>query len=243
MARKESWCIRVDEKTIKPIQTEYKGYKFRSRLEAKWAVFFDAAKIRYEYEPEGYETEDGKRYLPDFYLPDFDLYVEVKRDTEEGLGEIIGKCEQAIVWGGAIKRLLILSTVPQGKSIDGGMWHFPCIYWNDTAPCWGWWFFCDYGETEDAPIFGQTSRWDCSLYPSSLNWILQEKSIKAVSDVKLRSWCPACEHWFPNSANRTEEKIKEDIKVQEQFNQRVFKCFDKARKARFEFGETPAKEE
>jgi hypothetical protein len=36
---------------IKPIETEYGGYKFRSRLEARWAVFFDTAKIKYEYEP------------------------------------------------------------------------------------------------------------------------------------------------------------------------------------------------
>ena len=115
---------------IKAIQTEYNGIKFRSRLEARWAVFFDTAKIRYEYEPEGYETEDGGKYLPDFYLPDFDLYVEVKRDTEEGIKEIIEKCEKAIVWGGAIKQILILSDIPKGESVDGGLWHFPCIYWS-----------------------------------------------------------------------------------------------------------------
>ncbi len=38
---------------IKAIDTVYNGYKFRSRLEARWAVFFDAAGIKYEYEPEG----------------------------------------------------------------------------------------------------------------------------------------------------------------------------------------------
>lgn len=51
---------------IKPIETEYNGYKFRSRLEARWAVFFDAIEIPYEYEPEGYELKSGW-YLPDFY--------------------------------------------------------------------------------------------------------------------------------------------------------------------------------
>lgn len=45
---------------IKPIETYYNGYRFRSRLEARWAVFFDALGVRYEYEPEGYHTEDGK---------------------------------------------------------------------------------------------------------------------------------------------------------------------------------------
>ena len=61
-----------------PIQTEYKGYKFRSRLEARWAVFFDAVGCQYEYEPEGYELQDGTKYLPDFYIPKHDLFVEIK---------------------------------------------------------------------------------------------------------------------------------------------------------------------
>ena len=57
---------------IKAIETVYNGYRFRSRLEARWAVFFDAAGIKYEYEPEGFETNEGTKYLPDFYLPEYD---------------------------------------------------------------------------------------------------------------------------------------------------------------------------
>jgi hypothetical protein len=63
---------------IKAIETEYKGYKFRSRLEARWAIFFDTAGIPWEYEKEGYELSTGERYLPDFYLPKNDIFVEVK---------------------------------------------------------------------------------------------------------------------------------------------------------------------
>lgn len=66
--------------TIKPIETKYKGYTFRSRLEARWAVFFDALDIKWEYEPEGFKLSDGTYYLPDFYLPTFSsgMYCEVK---------------------------------------------------------------------------------------------------------------------------------------------------------------------
>lgn len=64
---------------MKAIETEYKGYKFRSRLEARWAVFFDIIGIRWEYEPEGIVLSDGTPYLPDFYLIDFHCYFEVKR--------------------------------------------------------------------------------------------------------------------------------------------------------------------
>jgi hypothetical protein len=59
------------------IETRYAGCRFRSRLEARWAVFFDHLGIAWEYEPEGYEVASG-RYLPDFYLPEFQKWIEVK---------------------------------------------------------------------------------------------------------------------------------------------------------------------
>lgn len=62
---------------IKPIETYYNGYRFRSRLEARWAVFFDSLGIKYEYEPEGLSI-NGKNYLPDFYLPESKQFFEVK---------------------------------------------------------------------------------------------------------------------------------------------------------------------
>lgn len=81
---------------IKPIETHYNGYRFRSRLEARWAVFFDAAGIKYEYEPEGFVIESyGVAYLPDFFLPRFKTYVEIKRGNlpEEEMYKIEDKCE------------------------------------------------------------------------------------------------------------------------------------------------------
>jgi hypothetical protein len=63
---------------IKPIETYYNGYRFRSRLEARWAVLFDTLGIPYQYEPQGFQLSDGTYYLPDFYLPTLDVWVEVK---------------------------------------------------------------------------------------------------------------------------------------------------------------------
>lgn len=57
------------------IETTYKGYKFRSRLEAKWACVFDQLGWEWEYEP-----IDFNGYIPDFYI-DFgkrQWYVEIK---------------------------------------------------------------------------------------------------------------------------------------------------------------------
>lgn len=47
---------------MKAIETIYNNYHFRSRLEARWAVFFDTLGIEYRYEPEGYDL-DGLWYL------------------------------------------------------------------------------------------------------------------------------------------------------------------------------------
>lgn len=76
---------------IKAIETSYKGHRFRSRLEARWAVVFDALGIRWQYEAQGYEvghrvsleSERTWGYLPDFWLPDLSLFVEVKGSLTE----------------------------------------------------------------------------------------------------------------------------------------------------------------
>lgn len=65
---------------IQAIETIYKGYKFRSRLEARWAVWFDSLGIQWEYEKEGYQLRSGW-YLPDFWLPQFNAWFEIKGET------------------------------------------------------------------------------------------------------------------------------------------------------------------
>lgn len=87
--------------SIRAIETRYAGHKFRSRLEARWAVFFDHLGIPWEYEAQGFEWgpqtvfcdswTDGVRpiiggkYLPDFWLPSIETWFEVKgqHPTEE----------------------------------------------------------------------------------------------------------------------------------------------------------------
>lgn len=57
------------------IETVYRGVTFRSRLEAKWAAFFDLCQWKWEYEP-----IDLNGYIPDFILtfPNAPILVEVK---------------------------------------------------------------------------------------------------------------------------------------------------------------------
>jgi hypothetical protein len=71
---------------IKAIETQYKGYIFRSRLETRWAVFFDEIGLTWEYEPEGFDLGNAGWYLPDFRVgARFDniFYVEVKPENTQ----------------------------------------------------------------------------------------------------------------------------------------------------------------
>jgi hypothetical protein len=56
----------------------YGGITFRSTLEADWANTLDTLSIRWEYENRLVTLPQGAEYLPDFWLPDLDTYIEVK---------------------------------------------------------------------------------------------------------------------------------------------------------------------
>ncbi len=69
--------------TITPLETKYRGVKFRSRLEARWAVFFNEIGLAWQYEPDAFpiSKEPPSAYLPDFFLPDLNLFWEVKPEA------------------------------------------------------------------------------------------------------------------------------------------------------------------
>ena len=70
--------------------TRYKGHWFKSKLEARWAVFFDVVGIKWKYEPRCFRLRSGLYYIPDFYLPDQNIWWEVKPDRP---GEL--ECQKA----------------------------------------------------------------------------------------------------------------------------------------------------
>lgn len=100
---------------MKAIETYYNGYRFRSRLEARWAVFLDSLGVEYEYEPEGFDLGDGTCYLPDFRVichgmrgenckDSFPLWIEVKGEMSLDDADKIIKfsCENPILVVGKI---------------------------------------------------------------------------------------------------------------------------------------------
>ncbi len=100
--------------SIKPIQTRYAGHHFRSRLEARWAVAFDSLEQRWDYEPQGFDLGKAGFYLPDFWLPDVQMWAEVKPDAPS-FDEINKAVELANASG---KRVLFLIGTPA-----------PAAYW------------------------------------------------------------------------------------------------------------------
>lgn len=115
-------------KSIKAIQTQYNGYLFRSRLEARWAVFFDACGVEYEYEPEGYNLGNGLMYLPDFLLHGVDgrdggdLFVEVKGQMTDSDADKINRFAQLGMknpdqYGKSETAILVVGKIPEGDNM------------------------------------------------------------------------------------------------------------------------------
>lgn len=63
--------------TIKALPTRYREITYRSRTEARWAVFLDELRVPFSYEAEGFDL-GGDWYLPDFWLPKPGVWLEVK---------------------------------------------------------------------------------------------------------------------------------------------------------------------
>jgi len=93
----------LSDKTREKMRLNYRGgakralYNntwFRSGWEAKYAEYLDTWNIKWEYEKYTFLLEiDGKKtsYIPDFYLPEFNFYHEVKgwsHNLELGLKKV-----------------------------------------------------------------------------------------------------------------------------------------------------------
>lgn len=93
------------------IQTIFKGYKFRSRLEARWAIFLETLKADWTYEKEGYDLS-GTWYLPDFFVKDWNCWIEIKGQTPTAEEE--EKCDKLAKASG--KLVLLLSGEPWAEN-------------------------------------------------------------------------------------------------------------------------------
>lgn len=122
---------------LKAIETHYKGYRFRSRLEARWAVFFDAIGVKWVYEKEGFDLGESGLYLPDFWLPAvYDrggrrgVWAEIK--GQEPTTEESAKCESLAQSSGYSVNLFV--GLP-GEYGEGG---YQFTVWPPDRPYISW---------------------------------------------------------------------------------------------------------
>jgi hypothetical protein len=202
---------------IKAIETQYKGYRFRSRLEARWAVFFDALCIEWQYEPEGFDM-GGVLYLPDFFIPHLNSWIEIKpiepSDKELNkvsmLAESLG--QSAYLFYGQIRLPSNDDAVP--AYYDGGDYPY---------------FWC---ECQDCGMFGiefdgRSDRLSCkeSYWSSVINCGCAKLNITPDEYRILKSGCPR------HGANHD--------KGYNYNSPRLTAAYRAAMQARFEHGETP----
>lgn len=234
---------------IKPIETVYNGYRFRSRLEARWAVFFDAAGIEYQYEPEGFQVylgDETVRYLPDFYLPGLSTYAEVKPNYEKLMeeSEKLGNCidfNRTPVSDG----LIILGQIPYWPLDQFNVPFFIQFFWDcgvsgrfvyfdwqehmqpgglrrETKLAQAGWPNLFGSETCRLPNIVKDSYYDVA-HPDEVNRLRQNLYIiDETPSVCVNS------HWY--------DMIEESRRI---ISDHFQPCFEKARQARFEHGETP----
>jgi hypothetical protein len=69
--------------------TTYAGTRYRSRLEARWAIFFSGLNVQAVYEPERFDLGQFQ-YCPDFEVPAWRAYIEIKPDLPN-----LAECEKA----------------------------------------------------------------------------------------------------------------------------------------------------
>lgn len=148
---------------IKSHPTTYNGCRFRSRLEAKWAAFFDLAGWSWVYEP-----IDLDGWAPDFGIatPFCQVFVEVKPvapaprlefmclPSDESYAKARAHCSKI--------QVLLLGSAPCAPLGIGSLLD-PPGFMNGGKSDYGWFELCDYLNPPDPTMLwreaGNRTQW------------------------------------------------------------------------------------
>jgi hypothetical protein len=149
------------ERGIRAIETLYRGCRFRSRLEARWAVFFQTLGVPWHYEPEGFVLSTGEWYLPDFlvHLKDRSMWVEIKP-----AGMAAPLFEQFME--DSKQSGTILHEVPDPESIHEGVAEYE-FFFDGCGDCCYQFCVCNSCGTIGFEYSGRAERIRCDCKPRS----------------------------------------------------------------------------
>jgi len=231
---------------IKAIETRYKGYRFRSRLEARWAVFFDALGIKWEYEKEGYDLGAAGWYLPDFWLPDQKVWIEVKGDdiSDKDMAKVKAlrdqsDCEVLVI--GNIEKGMCCYTLALAKDYPVSCRVDTSIYAPEDVPGWGMVVLCPVCGDYYVHIGGEPVR---TLSDSYEAWDGRGEA------VRIPMYCEQGHRWhvrfgfhkgcmWHGIENVYEEEQNVFVVLANGDKALLDSAIAAARAARFEHGETP----
>lgn len=151
-------------RAAKVIPTRWAGTLFRSRTEARWAVFFDALLLEWFYEPDGYELPSGP-YLPDFWLPHVNggCFVEVKGAYPTS-AEQAKAAELAIATGRPVYTFFGPVALPDDRrTTDSAVAQFP----DGSQDFHYLWCECGICGNLGIQFDGRSARLDCGCYETS----------------------------------------------------------------------------
>jgi hypothetical protein len=232
--------------TIQAIQTNYAGHLFRSRLEARWAVFLDDLRVPWRYESEGFDL-DGLAYLPDFWLPVQRCWLEVKPRAVETPADW-EKCRRLAAASGRPVFMLsdefypmhLASGDASAEDVRGSQrgWHPPGYGYARHRPdvdfvdgCCEW-AVCPLCGAAGVDHFGQHPGCDCRCTDG------RTRTVRRTSRNFTRPviYCASC----PECLDREGEGRAFPHRTQkDSFHPRLLAAYAAARSARFEHGETP----
>lgn len=149
---------------FKGMETPYKGHRFRSRLEARWAVAFDALGVKWLYEPQN-KRFGSVGYVPDFYLPQQAAWIEIK-------GEFAGAAKHEALWKAhrlaehdSRRVLVAFGDIPHPHPNDGDESAIHVL--PDGSESSGFfWCVCPWCGRLDLTAGGDAGRLDCDCATS-----------------------------------------------------------------------------
>lgn len=186
---------------IQAIPTVYAKVQFRSRLEAKWACFFDKCGWQWAYEP-----VDLDGYIPDFFLdwPAGQVLVEVKPNIpSDDLTEVYERIQKS-GWEGTV--VILCSTWDQHGALSVRM---GAVGEGDHYDAWG--------DLEDALLVRcggchGPAIWACADWPRCLRCAcrtrLQDNESPPESSLPV-SVFHLREKWWAESGNEVQWKKPE----------------------------------